>query len=133
MATARVVSKSTHAGSTPCAWGSGRTWAGTIQQHLTWTGWRSTAQWQWYHHGIGETISLDSTNQHWHSPKRLGHILREAWRRHKADLENELCSNGAQYAAVFIFVGKEMPTLQQLDRSTLELISKWKALQVEAK
>ena len=64
---------------------------------------------------------------------RIKRLMREAWRRHKADLENELCSNGAQYAAVFIFVGKEMPTLQQLDRSTLELISKWKALQVEAK
>jgi ribonuclease P protein component len=64
---------------------------------------------------------------------RIKRLMREAWRRHKADLENELCRNGAQYAAVFIFVGKEMPTLQQLDRSTLALISKWKALQVEGK
>ena len=83
MATARVVSKGTGGGSTPCAWGAGRTWAGTIHRHLAWTGWRNTGQWTWYHSGIDETISLDSADQHWHAPKILGHILREAWRHRK--------------------------------------------------
>lgn len=58
---------------------------------------------------------------------RIKRLMREAWRRHKGDLEKQLSEADIQYAAVFIFVGKEMPTLKELDRSVVKIIGKWEA------
>lgn len=58
---------------------------------------------------------------------RIKRLMREAWRRHKGDLENQMSGAGIQYAAVFIFVGKEMPKLEELDRSVVKIIRKWQA------
>ena len=52
-----------------------------VGQHLGWTGWKPTGgAWTWYHEGTDTTFSLNKRHGEWRRPKRLAHVLREAWR-----------------------------------------------------
>ena len=54
---------------------------------------------------------------------RIKRLMREAWRLEKPPLENRLAANEKQRAIVFIFVGNELPTLEQVQSAIASLVS----------
>ena len=54
---------------------------------------------------------------------RVKRLLREAWRLEKPDMENRLAADEKQRAIVFIFVGNELPKLDEVQSAIASLVS----------
>ena len=54
---------------------------------------------------------------------RIKRLMREAWRLEKPALENRLLTDEKQRAIVFIFVGNELPKLDEVQSAIASLVS----------
>ena len=82
MAAARYMQKTRTV--TPSSWCLKHGWSGVLNDLMVKCGWRNTGPWQWKCFGIEMPVCLDM--QVGTSPAtlaKLGHLLREAWRRKK--------------------------------------------------
>lgn len=50
-------------------------------------------------------------------------LMREAWRHHRHLVENDL-SAGVQWAVVLIFVGKDLPSAEEVERGMVKLLKR---------
>jgi ribonuclease P protein component len=54
---------------------------------------------------------------------RVKRLMREAWRHHRAEFEATI-PKGHQCAVVLIFVGKDLPTSESLQRGMVKLLNR---------
>ncbi|MBL6644973.1 MAG: ribonuclease P protein component [Flavobacteriales bacterium] len=54
---------------------------------------------------------------------KIKRLMREAWRQHRAAFEAEIPA-GHQCAVVLIFVGKDLPTLSNMERGMVKLLNR---------